>query len=375
MTDLPAIPDPATARVEQLPALMAGVSTWLDEPDRTLGQVDEMRAQLTAFEEYVAKRHPDHAGPARATARLAEVRVGDLLGLDRRPGRPRKNPAGPQDFGRVDETDRVRFRLMADHRPLVVSLGGVTRQTALDAIDEARRSSANAEQAKRRRRQVIDADARSIEPPEGMESVTGDGWTLLAGDAADVLERWPDGSVDLIVTDPPYPADALDRWAMLGELAGRLLVPQGVLVALTGQILLPDVLDRLRASGLAYGWTYCEVLAGANSRIMARHVLQSWKPWLAFSRGPWPSGRIDWHEDVLPGSRRDKGLYAWQQAADPAAYLIERLSPNGGVVLDPFTGSGTYGLAALEAGRRFVGVEADAKRFDLATDRLREAVA
>jgi DNA modification methylase len=52
-------------------------------------------------------------------------------------------------------------------------------------------------------------------------------------------------------------------------------------------------------------------------------------------------------------------------------YLLEHLTRPGDVVLDPFVGIGTYGLAALALGREFIGIEADAGRFALAVDRLR----
>jgi DNA modification methylase len=54
--------------------------------------------------------------------------------------------------------------------------------------------------------------------------------------------------------------------------------------------------------------------------------------------------------------------------------ITELLTHAGDVVLDPFTGAGTYGLAALGLGREVIGIEADAGRFALAVDRL-EAVA
>ncbi len=55
-------------------------------------------------------------------------------------------------------------------------------------------------------------------------------------------------------------------------------------------------------------------------------------------------------------------------------YLCRLTStPTGGVVLDPFMGSGTTGVAALQEGRRFIGIELDAGYFDIARRRI-EAV-
>jgi hypothetical protein len=102
----------------------------------------------------------------------------------------------------------------------------------------------------------------------------------------------------------------------------------------------------------------------------ARHVFQTWKPWLVFSNGAWPSGSIDWHEDTTPPSVMQKS-YRWQQDGAPAAYVIEHLTDEGDVVCDPLVGTGSYGEAVVGLGREFIGCEADAGRFAKAVERLR----
>lgn len=198
----------------------------------------------------------------------------------------------------------------------------------------------------------------------------GNRWRMLAGDFRERLAELPDGVVDLIVTDPPYPAEFLPLWSALAEQAARILRPQGVLVAMSGKIHLDEVMRRL-GEHLDFGWVYVQPLPGSNSRIMARHILQAWKPWLAYSNGAWPSGRIDWHPDLLDPSARAKDRYRWEQDPDPAKMLIDALCPEGGMVLDPFAGTGAYGAAALSMGREFIGCEMDAQRFAGAAERLR----
>lgn len=55
-------------------------------------------------------------------------------------------------------------------------------------------------------------------------------------------------------------------------------------------------------------------------------------------------------------------------------YLVKLITPEGGVVLDCFAGSGTTGLAALELNRRFIGVERDLKYCAIAHERLRQCL-
>lgn len=45
-------------------------------------------------------------------------------------------------------------------------------------------------------------------------------------------------------------------------------------------------------------------------------------------------------------------------------------TPTGGTVLDPFMGSGTTGVAALRAGRRFIGIELEAHYLEIARKRI-----
>ncbi len=53
--------------------------------------------------------------------------------------------------------------------------------------------------------------------------------------------------------------------------------------------------------------------------------------------------------------------------------LVQYSVPTGGVVLDPFMGSGTTGVACVKLGRRFIGIEIDPGYFDIACGRIEDA--
>jgi N6-adenosine-specific RNA methylase IME4 len=55
--------------------------------------------------------------------------------------------------------------------------------------------------------------------------------------------------------------------------------------------------------------------------------------------------------------------FRWRQDEAPADYLLDKLTAAGALVVDPFAGYGTYGLATTNRRRQFIGVEADAGRF------------
>lgn len=76
-------------------------------------------------------------------------------------------------------------------------------------------------------------------------------------------------------------------------------------------------------------------------------------------------------------SRKERGEGNTHPTIKPIAlmeYLIKLVAPENGVVLDPFLGSGTTGIAALNTGRGFVGIERDEEYFNIAEGRIADAV-
>jgi hypothetical protein len=371
MSALPAIPEPSTLDAEDAAALALRVERWLAATD-DLKLVDECRARVAAIEAYLAKRG-EPIGEIQRAARLTEIRIGELLGPAPGRGRAEMNTHAHSFIPRL----RKEFRGEAADRDLTIKVVQelITPEPEHDGWQPTASRRAVLERVvpilKRRDRQQADGDARLIVAGEH-QIVEGESWMMILGDFREVLGDMAPGSVHAIVSDPPYPRESLPLWGDLGEHAARLLLPQGISVTLTGQLWLPEVL-RLLDGHLTYAWTYCQLLPGSNSRIGGRQIRQAWKPWLAYSKGAWPVGLIDPHADVLPEVPKAKGDYHWQQTIAPAQFLIERLTPRDGLILDPFAGVASYGVAAIQAGRGFVGVERDEERFEKACERLKAA--
>src|SRR5690606_23281456 len=87
-------------------------------------------------------------------------------------------------------------------------------------------------QAKQRR-------AQPVEPATVVGEVD-----IRHGDFRQVLNDIEPGTVDAIITDPPYPGEFIGLFTDLSQLAARLLKPSGVLVAMCGQYYLPDYIAR-----------------------------------------------------------------------------------------------------------------------------------
>ena len=217
-------------------------------------------------------------------------------------------------------------------------------QTAIE--EEARR------ERKRRERKQRELDAKqrralreSAAPSTIMEIVRAD------------IRTWDvePGSVDAVITDPPYAKDAIPLWRDLGEFASKVLRPNGVLVALTGSLYLPDIMAQLAETDMQYRWTCAYVMPGASQKVFRHNVHQQWKPLLIYSKGE--HGR-DWFTDIVTVPVRDEqesDLHPWQQQAQGFQSVVDRFASPGQLVCDPFVGNGTTAWCARERGCGFTG--------------------
>lgn len=191
---------------------------------------------------------------------------------------------------------------------------------------------------------------------------------LLLGDFRERGQELEGRSVDLIFTDPPYPREFLPLWSDLSAFAARVLKPDGLMIAYTGALDLPEVIARL-SEHMQYWWCGSIVLDGQHSRVYARNVVQGCKPLLFFVP---PGGKpAAWIEDTYRSEGEQKDAHEWQQSLGAALYYIGKLSPADGLVVDPFLGGGTTGVAAKRLGRQFVGIEVEPVAFSSAEERIR----
>lgn len=192
------------------------------------------------------------------------------------------------------------------------------------------------------------------------------------GDMRELSADIPDDSIDMIFTDPPYPQEYLPLFGDLAEVAARVLKPGGICMAYSGQIFLPDVMALLGRE-LEYLWTCAIRHTGGNQRMFKPNVNTAWKPILWYIK---PPREVYWDSFIdMTSGGREKDLHGWQQAEAEAAYFIEKLSPPGGTILDPFCGSGTTLVAALRLGRVPIGFDVDPVAVEKAERRLHDETA
>ena len=184
-----------------------------------------------------------------------------------------------------------------------------------------------------------------------------EGLDIRRGDFREVLSDIPDHSVDIILTDPPYPQEYLPLWDDLGAFAARVLKPTGVLLAYSGQLHLPQVIAML-TKHLRWWWMCAIQHTGASGYIVAggRRIMNQWKPLLILTSYDAPPLSVQFH-DLIEGGGRQKELHNWEQSTDEAVRILQTFGHPDALVVDPFAGSGSFGRAALQAGMRFIGAE------------------
>lgn len=213
--------------------------------------------------------------------------------------------------------------------------------------------------------------------------------TIINGDARDVLATWPSDSVDLIVTDPPYKKISGGN-AAEGRPTGILAANDGKLFAnndIKFEEYLPDLYRVLKSPGHLYLFTDFTNLHEAMRQVWEAgfeiHNLLVWKKNNA-TPNRWYMKNVEYvifarkgpaRTIYEPGSMtcvevpsvRDR-LHPTEKPVELLRRYVVNSSKPGDLVLDPFCGSGSTGIAA--AGRRFVGIEIDPEYAQIARESL-----
>lgn len=242
---------------------------------------------------------------------------------------------------------------------------------------------------------------------------------LMLGDCLERMKEIPDGSVDLVLTDPPYGTtackwDAVIEFEPMWSEVRRVLKPNGAAVFTASQPF-TSALVMSNVEWFRYAWVWEKNrptnFAHAKNKPMKKH-----EDVLVFSSGTtvhasqsanrmpyFPQGISDTEAKKItkrasektdaffadrPGHKeftRDKTGYpntmlkfstdqlGLHPTAKPVAlmeYLIRTYTNDGETVLDFTMGSGTTGVACVNTGRRFIGIEREPTYYTTACRRL-----
>lgn len=300
----------------------------------------------------VNRRHLTATQTAVAGLKREELKT-KAKSLVARPGRPSKHEtsAPVQQF---PKTDTVIAKSLGVSSRTVAQVARVIEE-APDLVPEMESGKLSAKAAEREVKTRL-ARKREASRREEAEQVALSGTTfeIRRGDFQTVLADLDDDSVDLVVTDPPYGDQYTHLYGELAKWASAKLKPGGSLIAYVGQGNLPDVTTEM-GPHLRYWWTLALMHKHGGQQLPGKWVMVEWKPLVWYVKGT-RSGRL-YVADRMSGSRPRKELHEWAQGVDEVAYLIEQLSEPGNLVVDPFAGSGSFGYAAQQLGRHFIGAE------------------
>ena len=224
-------------------------------------------------------------------------------------------------------------------------------------------------------------------------------WCVVEGDNATVLPGLPDKSVAHVITDPPYEAESHQKGRRI--MNPRTKEVRNAAIVTFAQL---DEATRTRIGSevarLATRWMliFCQIEGamlwrdslGKDARYIRTMVwvkpngqpqLTGDRPGVGYEcitvgHGPGASrwnggGSRGWVEyPVEANFSREPRVHETQKPLDLMLRLVELFTDPGEIILDPFCGSGTTGVAALRLGRRFIGIEKDAKYARVAQDRL-----
>jgi site-specific DNA-methyltransferase (adenine-specific) len=239
---------------------------------------------------------------------------------------------------------------------------------------------------------------------------------LMLGDCLERMKEIPDGSVDMILADPPYGTTAC-KWdtvipfdAMWFELK-RIIKPNGAIVMMASQ----PFTSALCASNFA-GFKYCAVwdkkipagMSYARYRPMQQHedivvfskdgAKLNYIPQVTERLKPISAGGNNFSEvtpiaacknggnfkkeyttkqptTILQFAKVRRGaLHPTQKPVDLMEYLIKTYTQEGETVLDFAAGSFTTGVACVNINRKFIGIELDKNYFDIGVNRIKERI-
>jgi adenine-specific DNA-methyltransferase len=193
---------------------------------------------------------------------------------------------------------------------------------------------------------------------------------VALGDCVQVLRRLPEGCVDFVLTDPPYLVNYRDRSgrSIAGDVQSdwlrpafaevyRVMRPDTLCVSFYGWSRADAFFDAWRLAGLRVAGHLTFPKRYTSTSRLLRYQHES-AYLLAKGNPPVPAAPIG---DVIDWAYSGNRLHPTQKPLSVLTPLIECFCPRGGLVLDPFAGSGSTLVAARSIGRHFFGVEIDPK--------------
>jgi len=232
---------------------------------------------------------------------------------------------------------------------------------------------------------------------------------LIHGDCLEEMKKIPDGSIDLVLTDPPYGTtackwDTVIPFEPMWEQLKRVTKKNGAIV-LFGSEPFSSTLRLSNLSSYKYDWIYTKSQAQNflnakkqplrnNECISVFYSTQctynpqmtTGKPYIvkqgkssesvSADKNVTSGGHVTqnigerYPLSIIPKTNQETGFHPTQKPVALMEYLIKTYTNEGDTVLDFTMGSGTTGVACKNLNRNFIGIELDVDYFAIAKERI-----
>ena len=219
--------------------------------------------------------------------------------------------------------------------------------------------------------------------------------SLMQGDCLQLMKQIASGSVDLVLTDPPYNIARENNFNTMGRAGidfgewdkgadiltyikdvSRVLNKNGSFVVFNDWKNLGDIAKFAETCGFETK----DMLRLEKSNPMPRNRNRRYITdfecaiWFTKKGAKWVFNRQDekYQRPKFVHSI-DKGLHPTQKSLKLMEQLVKIHTNDGQIVLDCFMGSGTTGVACVNTGRRFIGIEKDENYFQISKNRIENA--
>lgn len=224
-----------------------------------------------------------------------------------------------------------------------------------------------------------------------------DGVTLYLGDCRKILPAI--GTVDHVITDPPYEDELhkaigrirrndgrkmIDALGFEGINTNRAEVAEKIVTAATGWAIIFTLAEGVRAwrdviqtAGGKWDTTLAWVKPDASPRFNGQGAARGFEcavtVWCGNGYRRWNGGGKRGVYTHCVNTNR-QGEHPTEKPLSLISELVCDFTQLGELICDPFMGGGTTGVAAVRAGRRFIGIEKDPKWFELSCRRITAAL-
>ena len=221
---------------------------------------------------------------------------------------------------------------------------------------------------------------------------------LICGECVEQLKLLDDNSIDLIVTDPPYKTTSRGNAGNSGGMLQKSINKKGQVFAynnidcseyapefyrvlkdgshcyvMTNHVNLIKMLNTFTNCG--FHFIKCLIWDKGN-KIMGQYYMSQFEYIMFFRKGKGikinhcGTSDILSYPNIKTKDENGNNLHDTEKNVDLMEVLVNNSSKEGEIVLDPFMGIGSTGIAAVRNGREFIGIELDPKYYDIAVQRI-----